>query len=53
MKTDLPEVKIKKKINLKKFETLAKKVKKHFEEEYELKKDKNEDRTSRKFSVNY
>lgn len=53
MKTDLPEVKVKKKINLKKFKNLAERVKRYFEEEYQLKREKNENRTSRKFSINY
>lgn len=52
-KNTLPEVKNKKKIDVKKFVSLAKKVKKYFEEEEEYLKKKDENRTSRGLLVNY
>lgn len=51
---DLPEVKKKKKINLKKFEALAKRVKKSFEEEEEyLNKKRNENNSSSRILSSY
>lgn len=52
-KNRLPEVKDKKKINVKKFESLAKKIKKYFEEEDEYLRKKDENRASSGLLVNY
>lgn len=52
-KNTLPEVKNKKKIDVKKFVSLAKKVKKYFEEEEKYLKEKNDNRASRGLLVQY
>lgn len=54
MKNKLPKIKNRRKINVKSFEKLARKVKKTFEEENDyLKKKSNENSSSRGFLINY